>query len=89
MNAICMHMAERRHVKPTDVEVELEWDENTGFSAQVFIQGRNQYLIEANMLEAVERYVYSEHGQRIFRDQIRLEIDESAEEMIALIQAHR
>ncbi len=89
MNAICLHMAERKHVKPTDVEVELEWDENNGYSAQVFILGRSQFIVEANMLEALERYVYTEYGQRIFRDQIQLDIDEDAEEMIAHIHSHR
>ncbi len=29
VNAICLHMAERKGVQPTDVVVELSWDEDT------------------------------------------------------------
>lgn len=89
MNAICLHMAERKHVKPTDVEVELEWDEDHGYSAQVFVNGRSQYIVEANMLEALERYLFSEYGKRVFRDQIQLDIDEAAQEMIAHVYSQR
>jgi hypothetical protein len=85
MNAICLHIAQRKGIKPTDVEVELEWDEDHGYSAQVFTGGRSQYLVEANMLEALERYLFTQHGLRVFRDQIRLDIDEEAQEMIAWV----
>lgn len=86
INAICLHEAARRQIRPTDVEVELLWDEDHGYSAQIFIAGRSQYLVEANMLEAIMRYMYTEHGQRVFRDQIRLDIDDDANEMVAYIE---
>lgn len=47
VNAICIHMAERKGVRPTDVNVELSWEEDTGYSAEVWIQGRSQYLVES------------------------------------------
>lgn len=86
MNAICLHVAERKQIRPTDVEVELLWDEDTGYSAEVFTNGRSQFLVEANMLEAIERYLFTEYDKRVFRSQIRLDIDEEQEEMIAHIQ---
>lgn len=76
INAICIHMAERKQVSPSDVNVELSWDEEHGFSAEVWVQGRSQYLVEANMLEAIERYVYTEYNRRVFRSQIRLDVEE-------------
>ncbi|OPA74717.1 hypothetical protein BVG16_23475 [Paenibacillus selenitireducens] len=76
VNAICLHMADRKQVRPTDVLVELCWDEDTGFSAEVTVQGRLQYLVEANMLEAIERYVYQEYQQRVYRDQIHLDVED-------------
>lgn len=38
VNAICLHMAERKGVQPTDVTVELSWEEDTGYSAEVHVQ---------------------------------------------------
>ncbi|TBL80174.1 YxcD family protein [Paenibacillus thalictri] len=76
VNAICLHMAQRKQLRPTDVEVEMKWDEDYGFSAEVHIQGRSQILIEANILEAIERYLLTEQQLRVFRDQIRLSLEE-------------
>ncbi|CAH0122280.1 MULTISPECIES: YxcD family protein [unclassified Paenibacillus] len=76
INAICLHMAERKQVKPTDVEVELSWDEDHGYTAEVWVHGRSQYLVEANILEAIERYLFTEYDRRVFRDQIQLGLDD-------------
>lgn len=76
VNAICLHMAMRRSVRPEEVEVELNWDEEYGYTAQVWVQGRHQYLVESNMLEALEQYVYNEYGHRVFRSQIQLHVDD-------------
>ncbi|MET3209844.1 UNVERIFIED_CONTAM: hypothetical protein ABIC26_002792 [Paenibacillus sp. PvR008] len=76
VNAICLHMAERKGVQPTDVTVELSWEEDTGYSAEVHVQGRSQYLVEANMIEAILRYLHSEYNIRAYREQVRLDLDE-------------
>lgn len=76
VNAVCLHQAMRRQVQPTDIEVELCWDEEHGFTAEVWVNGRHQYLIQTNLLEAIEQYVHKEYGQRAFRHQIRLEVDD-------------
>jgi len=82
MNAICMHIGERKQIKPEFVQVQLLWDEELGFSAEVIAEGRNQILIEANILEAIERYLLNLWDHRVYRSQITLEIDD---EMIAMI----
>lgn len=82
MNAICLNMAERKQVQPTQVQVQLMWDEDLGYSAEVTIEGRSQYLIEGNMKEAIERYMLTEYGRRVFRSEIQLDIED---EMIAVI----
>jgi hypothetical protein len=74
VNAICLHMAERKQTSPENVQVELMWDEELGFSAEVFVEGRSQYIVEANMLEAIERYLLNHYGMRVFRSQIKLDI---------------
>ena len=76
VNAICLHMAMRRQVQPSDVEVELNWDEEDGYSAQVWVRGQRQTLLESNMLEALEQYIYNTYGQRVFRSQIQLHVDD-------------
>ncbi|RAP78187.1 YxcD family protein [Paenibacillus montanisoli] len=76
INAVCLHMAERRGVSPTDVEVQLSWEEQYGFTAEVWVQGRNQYLVESNLLEAIEQYLWKQYQLRKFRSQIKLDADE-------------
>ena len=70
VNAICLHMAERKGVRPTDVNVELSWEEDTGYSAEVWIQGRSQFLVESNMIEAILRYLHSEYNIRAYREDV-------------------
>lgn len=76
INAICLNIAERKQLQPTQVEVELMWDEDLGFSAEVQAEGRSQILIAANMLEAIERYLLKEHNMRVFREQIQLNLED-------------
>lgn len=76
VNALCLHMAERKMVRPEDVQVELSWEEDTGYSAEVWVQGRSQYLVESNMIEAILRYMLSEYGIRSYREDVRLDLDE-------------
>lgn len=83
INAICEHMAERKGLSPSQVTVQLEWDENLGYSAEVTIEGRSQFLVEANMLEAIERYVLNKYNRRVFRSQLELDIDD---EMICIVK---
>ncbi len=83
INAICFHIAERKHLRPEQVEAQLSWDEEQGYTCEVFAEGRSQYLVEANMLEAIERYLLNRYQKRVFRSHIRLDIDD---EMFADIQ---
>lgn len=76
INAVCLHMADRRGVKPSDVEVQLSWEEQYGFTAEVWISGRSQYLIESNLLEAIEQYMFKQYNRRVFRSDIKLDADE-------------
>ena len=87
INAVCFHTAGRRSLQPTDVEVQLSWDEEYGYTAEMWVQGRSQYLIEANLLEAIEQYMFSHHNIRAFRSDIKLGLDEDAGEFYADIAA--
>lgn len=83
INAICLNIADRRSVKPTDVEVELSWDEEYGYTAEIWVSGRSQYLIQSNILEALEQYFYTEYQTRVFRSDIILGVDEETEQFWA------
>lgn len=69
-------MADRRGVSPTDVEVQLSWEEEYGYTAEVWVNGRSQYIIEANILEAIEQYIFKQYNRRVFRSNITLDADE-------------
>lgn len=76
VNAVCLNLAERQQVPVTSIEVELLWDEDQGYSAEVWVQGRSRYLIEANLKEAIMRYCETEYGRRVYPSQIRLDMDD-------------
>lgn len=82
-NAICMNIAERQQVPVSAVRVELLYDEDTGFSAEVWVHERSRFLIEANMKEAVGRYMESEYGQRVYPSQITFDLDDEGTELWA------
>ncbi|TNJ63103.1 DUF2653 family protein [Paenibacillus hemerocallicola] len=83
INAICEHMAERKGLNPSQVSVQLEWEENLGFSAEVTIDGRSQYIVEANMLEAIERFILNHYNRRVFRSQLELDVED---EMFCIVK---
>ncbi|MCR2802918.1 YxcD family protein [Paenibacillus soyae] len=83
INAICFNAAERRGLRPNDVEVQLSYDEEYGITAEMWVAGRSQYLIESNLLEAIEQYLYTHYNRRVFRSDIQLGIDEEAEQFWA------
>jgi hypothetical protein len=76
INAICLNMADRRGVSPTDVEVQLSWEEEYGFTAEVWVKGRSQFILESNILEAIEQYMIKQYNKRVFRSNITLDADE-------------
>jgi hypothetical protein len=76
INAVCANMAERHEVPITSVEVELLYEEDQGFSAEVWIQGRSRFIIEANIKEAIMRYMLAEFDQRVYPTQITLDVED-------------
>jgi hypothetical protein len=76
VNAVCLHLAERHEIPVDSVEVELLYEEEQGFSAEVWVQGRSRFLIEANIKEAIMRYVLQQFGQRVYPSQIQLDVED-------------
>ena len=53
INAVCIYISRKKQVKPENVEVELMYDDNYGFSAETVVEGRKRILIMANLIEAL------------------------------------
>jgi len=84
VNAVCLYMAEQKQLPPEAIQVELMWDEELGFSAQIFFNGRNQYLVESSIIEAI-RFLLQQNGWDPYSASIRLDLDEN-EGIVAYIQ---
>jgi hypothetical protein len=57
INAICVYISRKKQVKPDEVEVELMYDDDYGFSAEAFVDGRKQVLITLNIIEALRLWL--------------------------------
>jgi hypothetical protein len=57
INALCVYIARKKQIKPEEVEVELMYDDDYGFSAEVYVDDRKQVLITANLIEALRLWL--------------------------------
>lgn len=64
INAVCVYSGLKKQVKPEEVEVELMYDDDYGFSAEVYVNDRKQVLIMANLIEAIRLWL----GEFLNRD---------------------
>ncbi len=76
VNAICLYIADKKQINPQDVEVELMWDEDYGFSAEVEALQRKQVLIEANMIEAIRFWIHHQLQRDPFGAALELVLDD-------------
>ncbi|KFN02104.1 DUF2653 family protein [Bacillus clarus] len=76
INALCVYIAEKRQVSPEEVLVELMYDDDYGFSAEVEVNGRQQILIQANLIEALRLWLDREYNVNSFAARLQLELDD-------------
>lgn len=57
INAVCVYVSRKKQVRPEDVEVELMYDDDYGFSAEAYVDGRKQVLITGNLIEALRLWL--------------------------------
>lgn len=57
INALCIYIARKRQVKPEEVEIELMYDDDYGFSAEAYVNDRKQVLITSNIIEALRLWL--------------------------------
>lgn len=53
INAVCVYIARQKHVIPEEVEVELMYDDDSGFTAEAYVNGQQQFLSTLNLIEAL------------------------------------
>ncbi|MFM1651096.1 YxcD family protein [Brevibacillus sp. B_LB10_24] len=83
VNAICLYVADKRQIQPEEVTVELVWDDEYGFSAEVYVAGRQQVLVEANLLEAIRLWLQTQLNRNPYSAALELVLDDD-EGIIAL-----
>ncbi|CAH0345759.1 YxcD family protein [Bacillus sp. CECT 9360] len=57
VNAVCKYIADKKQIQPQEVEVELMYDDDYGFSAEVYVAERKQVLITQNLIEALRGWL--------------------------------
>ncbi|WP_394136753.1 YxcD family protein [Cytobacillus oceanisediminis] len=57
INAVCIYISRKKQIQPEEVEVELMYDDNYGFSAEAYTHERKQVLITANLIEALRLWL--------------------------------
>ena len=57
INALCVYISRKKQVNPEEVEVELMYDDDYGFSAEAYVDGRKQVLITVNLIEAIRMWL--------------------------------
>ncbi|MFT8362448.1 MAG: YxcD family protein [Sporolactobacillus sp.] len=76
VNAVCLSIAARKKIEPAQVNVELLYDDEYGFSAEVYTNGRKQVLVEANLIEAVRQYIAQEMDGDPYAASLRMNYEE-------------
>ncbi|MBS4191886.1 YxcD family protein [Bacillus sp. FJAT-49705] len=85
INALCLYTAEKKKVSPHEVEMELMFDDEYGFSAESHVLGRKQIFITANIIEAIRFWLDTEMGVDPFAARIELILDDH-EGIIAFVE---
>ncbi|QQE74334.1 YxcD family protein [Brevibacillus composti] len=76
INAVCLHVASKKQIKPEEVMVELMWDEEYGFSAEVEANGRQQIFVEINLIEAIRYWLQHYMNRDPFAARLELVLDD-------------
>ncbi|MFC3885907.1 YxcD family protein [Bacillus songklensis] len=88
VNALCLYIANKKQVEPQEVEIELMYDDDYGFSAESYVHGRKQVLITANIIEALRLWLDTQFGIDPFGAGLELKLDDD-EGIIAYARINR
>ncbi|MEK4494751.1 YxcD family protein [Ureibacillus sp. FSL W8-0352] len=57
IDAVCLFHAKFKHVNPEDVEVELMYDDASGFTAEAYVNGEMEPYNTVNFITAIRLYI--------------------------------
>lgn len=57
INAVCLFHAKFKNVNPEDVEVELMYDDDSGFTAEAYVGGDMEPYNTFNFIAAIRLYI--------------------------------
>lgn len=76
VNALCEFHARFRNVNPADVEVELMYDDETGYGAEADVQGQIDTYNQVNFITAIRLYIDEKLQRDSMAARIQLDIDD-------------
>ncbi|WP_252503031.1 DUF2653 family protein [Sporosarcina sp. Marseille-Q4943] len=85
VNAICVDYSQKHSILPEEVEVELVYDDDEGFSAEVSHRGQKQVLGSFDMIQAIRYWIGETLNEDPYAAGIKLLLDRE-EGIIATIQ---
>lgn len=85
VNAICVDTAQKQSIAPEEVEVELLYEDEEGFSADVYVKGRKQLLSSFDIIQAIRFWLAEVLQQDPYAAGIHLVLDDE-EGIIAKIR---
>ncbi|MFC5540589.1 MAG: YxcD family protein [Bacilli bacterium] len=57
VDAVCLFHAKFKNVRPEDVEVELLYDDDRGFTAEAYVNGEMEPYNTVNFITAIRLYI--------------------------------
>lgn len=70
INALCLFHAKFKNVEPQAVEVELMYDDASGFTAEAYVNGQMDFYNTVNFITAIRLYI----DEQLNRDSISARI---------------
>lgn len=82
INAVCLFHAQYKATSPEEVEVELMYDDETGYEAEACYNGVCDIYTTPNFITAIRLYIQEQLQKDSMSARIKLEIED---EMVAYI----
>lgn len=75
VNAICIEQSFKNNISPEDVEVELIYDDDEGFSAELEFRGQQQIIGSFEMIQAIRYWIAEVQNEDPYAAGIKLLLD--------------
>ncbi|MFS0687645.1 DUF2653 family protein [Sporosarcina sp. 179-K 8C2 HS] len=85
VNAICIDYSQKHNILPGEIEVELVYDDEEGFFAEIAHRGHKQVLGSFDMIQAIRYWIGETLNEDPYAAGIKLLLDRE-EGIIATIQ---